>query len=311
MLDIVICVCTRNRQDGLKRLLGSLMNMQAPNNAKVRIVVVENDSINHSEFIVQSFLLEGKFKINYYLETRQGLAYARNRSVKEAKNCDFCCFVDDDQEVAPDWLVELMNCQVEFDADGVWGQNPPIFLKKVPGFIKKFHQPRKHDYGEITESAPTNCLMLRKHYLDQVDGPFDLRLNFAGGEDTYLTSLITSIGGVIRFTPKANAYEIIPNDRTTISYLIIRTYRDSNSSYLVDLMVDPNLNKLLVIIHLCIRFTRGVLILIPYFIFSKSNRLKGLIKMIDAIGGLAFFLGFQTKFYQGNNNSKQVNSVRN
>lgn len=297
-MNIAICICTRKRQEGLKRLLGSLIRMRIPQDVNIKIVVVENDLENYSEQIVQSFSNDSTFPINYFLETRPGLSFARNRSVREASECDFCCFVDDDQEVDSDWLAELFRCQQEFDADGVWGQNPPVFKKDVPAYIRKFHRPHIYDYGQITKSAPTNCLLLRKSFLNQIEGPFDLRLNFAGGEDIFLTNLITLKGGIIRYTPKAKAYEIIPEERTTIDYIIKRTYRNSNSTYLVELLVDPNLNKLKVVTHLILRFVRGVIIIIPHLLFSKAEKLKGLIKIIDATGGLAFFLGFKTKFYQ-------------
>jgi len=53
-------------------------------------------------------------------------------------------------------------------------------------------------------------LLIRKKYLDKLSGPFDTRLNFSGGEDSFLTKDISELGGIIRFNPDAIAYEIIP-----------------------------------------------------------------------------------------------------
>lgn len=297
MIKISICICTRNRQEGLKKILDSLESMQTPDHTKIKIVIIENDIENYSENIVKRFSAKSKFNVCYYLENRKGLAFARNRSVKEAGDCDFCCFVDDDQVVAPDWLIELVECLREFDADGIWGPNPPIFNKKVPSYISQFHTPKLFDYGTIVTNAATNCLLLRKEYLDKIEGPFDVRLNFTGGEDILLTSQISKLGGIIRYNPNAIAYEIIPNNRTTIKYIAKRCYRNSNTAYFVQSLKDDNFNKFKFFLRLIMRLMLGLLIVIPFLFFGKSNALKGLIKICDAVGGFAFILGKQNQFY--------------
>jgi succinoglycan biosynthesis protein ExoM len=298
MIKISICICTRNRQEGLRNLLKSLDNMDVPTDANIRIIVVENDMKNYSEYIVKTFSTKSKFRTSYYLETRQGLAFVRNRSIKEASETNFCCFVDDDQVVASDWLVELVKCQREFNADGVWGPNLPVFNSMVPSYIDQFHTPNLFDYGTIVTYAATNCLLLRKEYLDKIEGPFDRRLNFTGGEDIYLTYQISNLGGIIRYNPKAIAYEIIPNDRTTIKYVAKRCYRNSNTAYYIQSIKDDNFNKFKVTLRLILRLSLGVLIVIPFWLFGKSSSLKGLKKICDAVGGFAFILGKRNKFYK-------------
>jgi succinoglycan biosynthesis protein ExoM len=295
---ISICICTRNRQNGLRNLLNSIDSLEVPLNVNIVIIVVENDIKNLSENIVKKCDSKSKFNIKYFLEQNQGIAFARNRSIREAKGSDFCCFVDDDQVVSPDWLIELVKCQREFDADGVWGPNPPIFENNVPSYIRQFHTPILLDYGTIVTEAATNCLLLRKAYLNKIDGPFDLRLNFTGGEDIFLTSQISKLGAVIRYNPNAIAYEIIPSDRTTIKYILKRSYRNSNTSYFVQLLEDESFSKPKVFLRLIMRLGFGLIILIPYLLFGKKSLLKGLIKISDAIGGFAFIFGRQNQFYK-------------
>lgn len=298
MIKVAICICTRRRQDGLKKLLESFDSMKIPVDTMVRIVVVENDLDNRSEQIVRAFSKKSKLKIDYFLETQQGLVYARNRSVREAGDCDFCCFTDDDEIVDTNWLTELLKCQREFNADGVAGLTNPLFGKEVPAYIKKFHMPDNYSYGTIVESAFTGCLMVRKKYLDMLDGPFNIRLNFSGGEDSYLTKQITSSGGVIRFTPEAIAYEIIPDDRTTIKFVIRRAFRISNTALSIRSLKDFKFKKSSAVPRLILRFGLGLLIIIPYFIFGGQDRLKGLIKITNAIGGFAFIFGKKSQFYK-------------
>lgn len=264
----------------------------------IEIIVVENDRENHSEKIVREFSEKSRFRISYFLEPEPGLVFARNRSIMEAGNCDFCCFTDDDQVVPPYWLSELLRCQQEFDADGVAGPTFPIFTSEVPPYIKEFHSPTIYTYGTIVKTAFTGCLLLKKKFLDLIEGPFDKRLNFTGGEDIYLTHLISESGGVIRFNPDAVAYEIVPENRSTINYVVRRSYRMSNTGLYVNSLKHISYFKLKSLPRLILRFCNGLLLIIPYMVFSRKNRLKGLIKIVKAVGGFNFALGIQNKFYK-------------
>jgi len=298
MIVISICICTRNRQKGLLQLLSSLSVIQIPSDTTIRIIVVENDAIEYSQKAVTEISSICPFKINYFLETRAGIAFARNRAVQEATGSDFCCFVDDDQVVAQDWMVELVKCQREFNADGVWGPNPPIFNREVASYIKEFHTHKLLEYGTIVPEAFTNNLLLRKEFLDKIEGPFEASLNFTGGEDIFLTSQLSKLGAIIRYTPTAIANEIIPANRTSLKYIVKRCYRNSNSAYYVEILNDEHFSKFKIFVRLLMRLSYGLLIVIPYSLFGKSNSLKGLLKICDAIGGFAFIMGRQNQFYK-------------
>jgi succinoglycan biosynthesis protein ExoM len=298
MINISICICTRKRKEGLKRLLDSLANLEAPPETEIRIIVVENDTERFSENVIEEFLSKNKFRISYYLETRQGIVFARNRSVAEAGDCDFCCFTDDDQIVTSDWLTQLLKCQREYDADGVAGPTKPYFTGNVPAHINKFHQPDVYPYGTIVRSAFTGCLLLKKRYLDLIDGPFDIRLNFSGGEDSYLTKKISDLGGVIRFNPNAIAYEVISEERATVKFVVKRSFRISNTRLFINSIDNKNYKPFKALPRLVMRFCYGSLIFIPCLIFYKAERLKGLIKIVNAVGGIAFFFGKLNQFYK-------------
>jgi len=123
-------------------------------------------------------------------------------------------------------------------------------------------------------------------------------LNFSGGEDSFLTRKITEYGGNIRYNPGAIAYEIIPKNRTTIRFIIKRKYRTSNTELLIKSITDRNFTKTGALPRLVLRFLYGLLIAIPFFIFDKTDRLKGLLKIVNAIGGFAFIFGKQSQFYK-------------
>lgn len=298
MTTISVCICTRRRRDELAELLVSLEKMQLPSNTEVRIVIVENDEENYSEMIVREYALKSRLRIDYSLETKRGIVFARNRSVAESGECDFCCFTDDDQTVSEVWLKELIKCQKEFNADGVAGPTLPHFRRDVLPWTRSFHNPDIYPYGAIVESAFTGCLLLRKSFLGKIEGPFDPRLNFSGGEDSQLTRKITAMGGTIRFNPNAIVYENIPEERTTLRYLVRRTYRRSNTRLFINALDGRNANPVLVLGKLTLRLFNGLAILIPFLLFGEEAKYKGLIKIANAIGGFAFFLGGKSKFYK-------------
>ncbi len=298
MMKIAVCISSRRRPEGLRTLLESLNRISVPEGIDVRIIIVENDDQNYSEQLVNEFKGKSVHNLYYFLETKQGLAFARNRSVREADGADFCCFVDDDQTVANDWLSEMVRCQKEFDADGVWGTNPPVFKNKVPDYVQEFHNPESLKYGTIVDKAFTNCLMLRKKILDQMEGPFDTRLNFSGGEDSYMTLLFSKNGGIIRGNPYAVAYEMVPEVRTTLKYILRRTYRISNTELIVRSLTEESFSALKTIPGLTLRFCYGLLILIPCLIIGGEDKLKGVLKITNAVGGFLFIAGRQNQFYK-------------
>jgi glycosyltransferase involved in cell wall biosynthesis len=297
-IKISVCICTRKRKDGLKRLLESIEAMIIPSGVELNIIIVENDSENFTESVVRQFAESSRFKIDYFLETKQGIVFARNRSVAEAGNCDFCCFTDDDEIVAPDWIEELVKCQNEFGADAVAGPTMPSFTKKLPVYITSFHQPNNYPYGTIVGSAFTGNLLVRKKYLDMLEGPFEPRLNFSGGEDSYLTKQIIKNGGVIRFNPNALASETVPEARTTVKYILRRKFRTANTELIIRSINDKNFTKLKAFPRLVLRFMNGLFLLLPYLVFGKAEKLKGLTKMANAVGGFAFVFGKKTQFYR-------------
>ncbi len=297
MKKIAICICTFKREFGLKRLLISIEKLIVPSEVDVKVIVVENDSQPNSEEIVNYFSNRGTIKIDYFLETNRGIASARNRSIKEAQGVDFYCFVDDDQIVDSNWLYELLKCQIEFNADGVWGLCPPIFSQKVPSYINYFHEPRSFHYGDLVEDAGTGCLLLRKSVLENIIGPFDLRLNFTGGEDYHLIKIIIKNGGSIRFNPKAIAYELVPNSRTTILFALKRTFRKANTGYFINSFSLHGFSKNRELPRLFLRFFYGLIILLPFLIVAKKNKIKGLLKLVSAVGGVLGLYGKINRFY--------------
>jgi glycosyltransferase involved in cell wall biosynthesis len=101
-MKISVIVVTRNRAQKLKRLLVSLEGQsQQPD----QVVVVDNNSDDHTKSVVIDF--ENKLPINYVLEQRRGIPYARNTGWANAQN-EILAYIDDDCVADSDWVKNIV-----------------------------------------------------------------------------------------------------------------------------------------------------------------------------------------------------------
>lgn len=107
MADMTAVVCTRNRAVQLERSLDSLLAQEwVPR----EILVVDNAPADEST----QRLLERRFAgVRYVREPVQGLDFARNRALREAR-CTLVAFVDDDALADTGWARAMMKA---FDAN--------------------------------------------------------------------------------------------------------------------------------------------------------------------------------------------------
>ena len=105
-LKISIIICTYNRA----RYLFDTLRHIAENDFPTRhyeIVLIDNNSTDHTIATCQRF--EKAFPeicFRYFLEQSQGLSFARNRGMKEARG-ELLVFLDDDAFVHKDYLKNL------------------------------------------------------------------------------------------------------------------------------------------------------------------------------------------------------------
>lgn len=95
-----IVIGTRNRASHLRRLVESLLADAA--SPPFEIVIVDNGSTDETRAVVEELAAAG-CPVRYALETRPGVAFARNRGVGEAR-AQLIAFADDDQRAAPGWV---------------------------------------------------------------------------------------------------------------------------------------------------------------------------------------------------------------
>jgi len=106
---IAVAVCTKDRPDGLRRLLDSLLASTYPD---FRIVVVDNNGPDddRAAAVVREAATRGD--VTYVREPQPGASHARNRAMRETAGEIVAC-TDDDAVVDEFWLAEIARALFE------------------------------------------------------------------------------------------------------------------------------------------------------------------------------------------------------
>jgi glycosyltransferase involved in cell wall biosynthesis len=98
---ITVGICTFNRAESLRRTLNSLAAMEVPSDLGWELVVVNNNSTDHTDAVIRQD--HGRLPIRWEFEKRPGHSNARNRAIDAARG-DYIVWTDDDVVVDPGWL---------------------------------------------------------------------------------------------------------------------------------------------------------------------------------------------------------------
>jgi GT2 family glycosyltransferase len=185
------------------------------------VLVVDNASTDTTQAVVAETIAESSLLFSTVFEAKAGVAAARNCGLKAARG-EWIAFCDDDQEVDPDWLLELMQMAREKELRVVGGAvrlslpegapRPALAVRR--NFGESVHN-EPHRYNKFV-SPGTGNLMLHRSVVDQV-GAFDERLSQAG-EDTDLFRRIREAGIDAWYNPRAVVWHRIPAYRLTADY---------------------------------------------------------------------------------------------
>ena len=228
MLSLI--VCTYNRD---KYLYGALQRI-AENGYPVdayEIVLVNNMSTDNTESECLRFQNDyPDIDFRYFVETQQGLSFARNRGIQESRG-DTLVFLDDDSYIQPHYLLNLQHRLEAFpDADAFGGKIDPVFESgEAPKWLSKWNYSWVSAIGDNVcqfkgKAFPIGANMgISKSMLSKI-GVFNTELgrskkNLMGGEEKDLFERIRQQGGNIYYFPDVVVQHVIPPSRTTIDYV--------------------------------------------------------------------------------------------
>ena len=84
-MDFTVIICTYNRSNNLPNCLKALEDQQNVEELDWEVLVVDNNSSDDTKEVVRNFADNSKIKIRYVHEKQQGLNYARNLGMVEAR----------------------------------------------------------------------------------------------------------------------------------------------------------------------------------------------------------------------------------
>lgn len=289
-LNVLVVTLTRRRPEMLANLLASWLELDLTEGNEVYFLVVENDDQPNSEELVRSFLAsDGSARIQYVLETKPGIPLARNRALDFARsgNMDLLCFVDDDEVVTRDWLVELLKEYRRSGAVLIGGPARPkrpvhplnrtseaIFaaleLEEAKRERHWAEKAKKAVYSHIT--VGTYNWMIDLNATRELKPRFDEKMRWSGGSDAQFCADLKSEGITISWAPNAIVYETQPAERLT-GYYILNTARERYKTYLERKLRENPFIAIYIAILLPLKLT-GILIALPISVFRKRIWIK-------------------------------------
>lgn len=300
MISVAVCVPTYRRPEFLERLLVSLTALDR-GGLDVRVVVVDNDAAGSAAPIVRRFAgrLPG---LTYEVEPSRGLATVRNRLVAVAARLgvEYVAFVDDDEWVEPGWLVGLVRTARERGADAVGGPVLPEYDDGTPRWVVFggfFDRPRRRT-GQAVRLDATSNLLLKRVWLDRLDGPFDRRLDLTGGEDHQLLERLHRLGARMIWCDEAVVHERIPRSRATVGWLVRRAFRGgvgySEWSGALDPGPGPKVRR---VGRTVVRAAWGLVSLPPSLLMGRAATVRALCHGARGIGGVLGVFGLSYREY--------------
>lgn len=245
-MRIAVGAITRRRPEGLKCLLDSFASMERPEGAAIEFVFCENDDESTISDVVDIFRSEVPEPVQLMLEPKKGIPFARNRVLTAAldQGFDFLTFVDDDEVVRRDWLVNLISAMqvrnldlcggpVEFErpADQLSPMQEAVFLHKTERSLKR--NVRREAGASAAKDTKldiyTNNWCVRLDAVRANGLRFDDALRYTGGSDTRFSRQMRGAGARIGWVPSARVCETLPQKRLTLSYYAGRA-RDQASN---------------------------------------------------------------------------------
>ncbi len=228
MRSCSVIVPTRNRAESLRATLESLLDMAVPPDARREIVVVDNNSGDHTRRVVAEMAEEAAAPVRYVFEPRQGKGFALNTGIEQSAG-EYLLFTDDDVRVDREWLCEILWTFRACGGDCVGGpirlspkvELPDWFPRELLGIVGILDLgPTVFRLGPSQDLFGAN-LALRRSLCQRVGGfPTDMGpgARFRVGGDTAMFQRVLAVGAVAVYNPRAGVEHRFQPERLRKAY---------------------------------------------------------------------------------------------
>lgn len=264
-LSITILICTHNRAGLLSKALASLNAAQRPVSAYVDILVVPNACDDATHQLLRDYQeavdVTGDLPMRFVEEPKPGKSHALNRGMVELAS-QWVAIVDDDQRVAPDFLVQIEEAIGKLPLASMlcgrilpdWNGAEPAWVHDTgPYRVYPLPIPRQ-DFGEspreidLRGPIPGGGNQIVKVDLLRQLGGFSTELgpqghDLGGGEDTDFMLRALRIGARLWYVPEVVQFHHVDTARLTLSYMLRKAYTRSAAAATVNGKVGAGTQK--------------------------------------------------------------------
>ncbi len=218
-MKLSVIICAYNREDHIKKTLDSLFYQLASKDIYEVIVIDNNSKDKTADICIQYIKEKQELDLKYFLETKQGLSFARNRGVKESSN-EVISFIDDDATATENYVENiLLTFEQNKNILSIGGKVLPVYPKnKEPVWMSKYLWPvvAKVDQGEteheFKKKYPVGCNMAFRKETFIKYGLFNEDIKYRGDEK-FLFLRLKKEKELIYYNPKIIVYHTIPETR--------------------------------------------------------------------------------------------------
>ena len=143
-----VVLCTYNNADSLALTLKQLSLQELEHFEEVEIIIVDNNSPDHTKSVFAEFATKCRLENHYLFESQQGLSHARNTGVAASQGA-YILFTDDDADIPKHWLSSYLKNIKSNNPDCLYSRINIIWDKQQPWWFLPEYNPSfvKVDYG--------------------------------------------------------------------------------------------------------------------------------------------------------------------
>jgi len=241
-VDFTVAICTYNGAERVPEVLDQLQKQVGTEGIEWEVLVVDNNSNDETAAVVSCYAKQWRpdSQIRYVFETRQGLAYARNRAVQEAKSRSLIGFLDDDNLPAENWVAEAYSFGRERPQVGAYGgiihpkldEPSPPYFDKVKILLAVYNRgsiPFWHQRSAKPRIVPTGagCVVRKQAWQECV--PEELQLQGRDQKNKTMLGTCEDLEALyymqnskweIWYNPKMEIWHHLPPKRLEPQYLL-------------------------------------------------------------------------------------------
>lgn len=247
-----IIICTYNRCQSLKNTIESLLKQECDWSRVAEIIIIDNNSADATQKLVNSYADSFQTKFISLRETRQGKSYALNLGITTSHS-DVLIFTDDDVVLDPHWLGEIIRFFEANEVDVLGGRVLPVYSPHFPPWVKHNQYYLRgpivsYDYGEdtinfntgkITAFIGANVAYKRSVFDDT--GLYNIELGVGRGtlcEDIEMFVRAVKKGKKIIYHGKALVNHPVDPQRITLRYIAKWNFLQGKSTAMLEAVED-------------------------------------------------------------------------